>query len=483
MVIQQQKEAISNIIFDTLHEIEGVISSTIVGSFNDRNDLLVISDIDTIVIVDELSESLFNHCVNKIKAIPGSELGFPDREVYVNSTFGPLKFDTPQNIVIHLMIYDLSQHRQHVIKSPFTCFDWERSKLNSGPSLKEVYPVLSLRPQDFSAARRGLLDYLKDLERGAVSYRQYAFSDDQVQELTLDHQLDERHKGEYAFHIVKNCVSNYLKLVTGKNQLYLGDKLYQLWRKHLPKCAHFIDFFESISKIKLNRDHDFPEETIDRVKEFLLDFQKQLEHDEEKAIHACLIRHDKTAENDGRFLGQKSNPSILEQPQPFEHSSPQVFHQYFSSPLKRCLETTTALFPNAHIKKDSRLLEIDYGNMDGFDIHKLKGLHPNMIEAWSKGEDPPFPQGESQADVYERLMSFLKEMVLASSKDSFICTHNVVMRCLLGHVLNIPMRLWFKIPVEHIEPHHFCILDGQLIPRICKEQLTKIGDAVSDYRL
>ena len=234
--IAEHKEKISNLLFDTLEGIEGVISTTIVGSFNDRQELLVISDIDTIVIVEKLDEKIFNQCVNSIASLSGEAFGFSDREVYVNSTFGPLKFDTDKNIVVHLMIYDLEGHRNHVIKSPFTCFDWERSQMNRGASLKELYPVQKLQPDDFSGMRRGIQNYLEDLDRGSISYREYQFEQGVTKEVTLDHQLDSRHQGEYAFHIVKNLVINYCKLVEQKNLFFNDEILIEKWELHLPLC-------------------------------------------------------------------------------------------------------------------------------------------------------------------------------------------------------------------------------------------------------
>ena len=39
------------------------------------------------------------------------------------------------------MYYDIEAHKNHVIESPFTCYDWERSKSYIGKSLREIYPV------------------------------------------------------------------------------------------------------------------------------------------------------------------------------------------------------------------------------------------------------------------------------------------------------------------------------------------------------
>ena len=37
--------------------------------------------------------------------------------------------------------------------------------------------------------------------------------------------LDERHRGEYAYHIVRNLIHNGLKLIYDENQLYSQAKL------------------------------------------------------------------------------------------------------------------------------------------------------------------------------------------------------------------------------------------------------------------
>ena len=93
----------------------------------------------------------------------------------INSSFGPIKFYKENTIVFHLMIYDLKSHIDHTIKSPFTCYDWERSKVYLGKSLRELSPVFNLQFRDFSEARRGVFEYLKDLSKNKISYREYSF--------------------------------------------------------------------------------------------------------------------------------------------------------------------------------------------------------------------------------------------------------------------------------------------------------------------
>ena len=61
------------------------------------------------------------------------------------------------------MVYDTLNHKKHVLKSPFTCFDWERTSFYEGKKLTDIYPVLKLQLCDFINSRRGTNNFIKDL--------------------------------------------------------------------------------------------------------------------------------------------------------------------------------------------------------------------------------------------------------------------------------------------------------------------------------
>ena len=151
-------------LFEKLGRIQDVVSVTIVGSFVEREDLTGISDIDTVVICKSLNKKLFDTCIDAVNSIDLNECGLVNYTLKINPTFGPLKFDQPNLAVIHLMIYDINAHRKHVLASPFTCFDWERSQTVLGVTLKRIFPVGVLQNRDFLEVRRSLDNYLDDLK-------------------------------------------------------------------------------------------------------------------------------------------------------------------------------------------------------------------------------------------------------------------------------------------------------------------------------
>lgn len=473
--IEDYRKVISDKLFEVITNVQGVLSVTIVGSFSDHDDLSTISDIDTIVICEELTQDLYEKCVNNVRNLTGEELGFSGRSVYTNPTLGPLKFDTKSLIVVHLMIYDIEGHRRHVLESPFTCYDWERSDLHTGPLLKEIYPVLKLQPRDYLQARRGLRNYIEDIGQGVISYRRYNFENGKVKEVLEHKRLDSRHRGEYAFHIVKSLVANYCKLVIKDNTFLNDDELIENWRRFLPGCAYFIPYFKQLSEIKRKRKLRFPSDTIAKVKDFVLQFEKQFTKYWQHCPTLQFTRHAPTAFNDESFLGQGRDPAITKEVKihPLERSVGQVF----CSPLKRAVQTARCLAPKAIFIKDPRLLEIQYGRAEGLTYAELKKKFPEMAISWKKGEDPCFPEGENTAMVCRRLKSFLNEQ--RYNQDScLVVTHNVVLRCLIGYLYGIPQEKWCRLKVPHLELIEVLNREKDLYPNFSTEIKTVLTDSL-----
>src|SRR6266542_5516060 len=85
-----RREGIAGRIHDALGRVEGICSVTVVGSAADGEDPSRIGDIDTVVVFDRLTPSRFADAVSAVGALSGEALGFPDRQVRVNTTLGPL---------------------------------------------------------------------------------------------------------------------------------------------------------------------------------------------------------------------------------------------------------------------------------------------------------------------------------------------------------------------------------------------------------
>lgn len=475
MKISLIKKEIKNQLFESLFTLDDVISVTLVGSFVDKNDLSGISDIDTVVICNELNENLFNKCIKSVKKINLNKCGLNTYSIKINTTFGPLKFDEKNIVVIHLMIYDVSSHIKHVTSSPFTCFDWERSKENIGLNLKNIYPVGVLQFRDFMSTRRSLDNYLHNLNNGEISFREYSFKNKTISEIKKHKLLDNRHKGEFAYHIIKHLITNYKKLCKANNVSLSDDFILKEIKTFFPKNLNSINKFKKIAKIKSKRGKIFPEYTIDFTRKFINNFEKTIFNDWENAISIFFIRHYKTELNDGSFLGQGRNPSIKNTRKKIKLDE---IDNIYCSPMSRTIETAKKVSKKNNIIKDQRLNEIDYGMAEGLQYKELRIKFPDIIKKWDKGEDPHFPNGENTHDVSTRLTSFLvyltNEIKKKKSKRICIITHNVVLKCLLGRFLKINEKDWYKLMIPHGVPLEFILKDEYYYPNIDRTILYNI---------
>tara|TARA_B100001248_G_scaffold104466_1_gene77861 strand:- start:2682 stop:4145 length:1464 start_codon:yes stop_codon:yes gene_type:complete len=472
------KESLKSKIFDKILEIDEIISITIVGSFIDKDDLSGISDIDIVVICNILNEKIFNKCINSFNELDLDECGLKDYGLKINSTFGPLKFDRPNTVVLHLMIYDIRGHQNHVNESPFTCYDWERSNDFVGLHLREVFPVRKIQIRDFKEARRSTENYLADLKNNTISFRKYEFDRNKAIQVKKNMPMNPKHKGEYAYHIIKNLICNYIKFRLNINQLiskgeintFLLSSLNEQNRKyHSEKFMH-------ISKIKERRQDNFPDDITEWAEEFINEFKTTFLKKWENAVKIIFFRHFKTSYNDGSYLGQSRNPSIDYQTKyQHEFKEPNVI---YTSPLKRCVQSANIIYKNPNLIYDDRLLEFDYGDAEGMKYRELSNQYPDIILEWENGKDPHFPKGENTSQVLSRLISFLDELSKTVNKSHVdkvsIFTHNGILRCLIGKFFQFEKKDWFKISIPHGVPIEFLYFNGQYHPNISKNILPKI---------
>ena len=131
--------------------------------------------------------------------------------------------------MLHLMVYTAEGHRDHVLNSPFTCFDWLRSPLWRRAALGDIFPVFGLQPRHFFSRRRGVHDYLRDLQRQAITYRELSFDgagrEGDYCEIKRQQPMGVRDRHEFAYHVMRFLMQNFLKLVDRRNEVLEGEAL------------------------------------------------------------------------------------------------------------------------------------------------------------------------------------------------------------------------------------------------------------------
>ena len=469
-----QRHSAREALIGALAPLDGVRSVRFVGSYWEPDATVAPGDVDVVVILSALTRPRFEACVAAVRAIDGRVFGLPGVPVRINHTLGPQKLGAGNEIVVHLMIYDVASHRAHVLASPFTCLDWERVDHGYGPSLRETFPVSPIAPPALLDARRGVANYLHDLNAGTVSVRAYAWhSDDTVSMEVQQVALDPRNRGEYAVHVVKHLLTNLAKVLTGRNVPLSDDALAAAWAQWLPDSAGRCPEYLAMLATKRAGAAEYSSRTLGLAIEFAEEFTAAIARIIATLPRIVWMRHAATARNDGTFLGQGRDPSVADAAGISPMSG--QWDRVRSSPARRALQTAERVVPALPVTHDPRLVEIDYGAAEGLTFEELSRQFPAVVRAWQTGHDAPFPGGECHADVLARLDAAIRDL-LPLRGHSLVVTHNVVLRTLLGSRLDIPRRHWHRIAVGHVEPIETFVIGDRLVPSLTPARLGAIVD-------
>jgi broad specificity phosphatase PhoE len=451
-------------VWDAVHSaadrLRYVASTTLAGSFAETGDPAGTADIDVIVLVDRLDAVRFEELKNAFADAVRPPLAAAGFDLVVNPTLGPLKLDTPGVAVLHLMVYTLAGHVEHAIQSPFTCLDWQRATHVHKRSLADVYPVFGLQPRHFFSARRSAAEYLRDYRAGVVSYREWACDDAGCREVPTSKPMAPRDRHEFAYHVLKFLTGNLLKLVTRENRAFAGTDLLDRYFALFPDGRdRFGPLFLDLTKRKAGREFTVPIADLDAgLEAFVAAFERQFRHEfHATATRHLVFRHASTPLNNrpGKeriFLG-RSNPDIIpvEPPAALVEAMTEIRPaRGFVSPANRCRQSY-ALLGAPPPSEDDRLWEIDYGEFEGHSIAEAEVKFPAVFAAWQRGEDPRFPGGENMAAVRDRILRFADERFTAAG-NTVTCTHNGVLRALVGSTLGVPIEKWVKLVFPHLGP-------------------------------
>lgn len=109
----------------------------------------------------------------------------------------------------------------------------------------------------------------------------------------------------------------------------------------------------------------------------------------------------------------------------------------WSSTLRRSRETATLVFPNREIRSDPRLIELNFGRVEGLTHEEAEEKLGSSYREWvrSPAEGAP-PGGESMLELRERLLDWLAE--LRGRNMHVVVTHLVPIKTLMSVALQVP---------------------------------------------
>lgn len=169
-----------------------------------------------------------------------------------------------------------------------------------------------------------------------------------------------------------------------------------------------------------------------------------------------LVRHGQSKANEGGYLaGVTDVPLSSLGEKQAKAASEYILNKYtvdviYSSPLERACNTVKGVADalNLPIIKDDKLMELDFGDLEGLTLEDIKINHDNEYSRWAKDPGVFVPQGgEPMTHLQERVVEKLKEIAeIEGEKTVLIGSHSSVIRALQCYVQKLPLTKMKNTP-------------------------------------
>ncbi|MBW8016166.1 MAG: alpha-ribazole phosphatase [Planctomycetes bacterium] len=169
-----------------------------------------------------------------------------------------------------------------------------------------------------------------------------------------------------------------------------------------------------------------------------------------------LVRHGVTALNEQRRYCGINNVGLAEKGLKQAQLVGQLFiksnvSSAFTSPLKRCLETSNAISLSHDIPTEplAGLSEIDFGLWEGLTFEDIQATYPDQLKEWfANPESFTFPEGESVCGFRKRVLGALEE-IIQQRENCLIVAHGGSLRVIICHLCGWPVESMHSFELGH----------------------------------
>ncbi len=184
-----------------------------------------------------------------------------------------------------------------------------------------------------------------------------------------------------------------------------------------------------------------------------------------------LARHGETEWNVGEIYRGRIDISLdevgLEQAELLgKYLSDLKLDALYSSPLRRALDTanTIARYQEVDVEVANGLVDFDYGEWQGLPDIEVRRLYPALHIEWqSNPHMVKMPNGESLADVRERAIAVVDDVVSRCKGSVVLVSHRVVNKVLICCLLGLDNSHFWNIKQDVCGITTFSYSDGRFI--------------------
>ncbi len=168
-----------------------------------------------------------------------------------------------------------------------------------------------------------------------------------------------------------------------------------------------------------------------------------------------LIRHGETEANkDDVFRGRNEvalNANGVAQARDTKgYFDGMSIDRVISSPSQRARKTAEILFPHQAFQVEPLLENLDMGSWSGQPKKRFREQHPELWHQWvTRPENLLFEGGESLADVYRRVQTFLAGLETVDFEKMAIVSHRGVLKTLIAAAIDLRENYYWRFHLDN----------------------------------
>jgi broad specificity phosphatase PhoE len=172
-------------------------------------------------------------------------------------------------------------------------------------------------------------------------------------------------------------------------------------------------------------------------------------------VRLLLLRHGHTTAEAGTLVGSRDDPGLSDEGRDQARAAAAVlrgrrFGAVVCSPLRRARETAALAVPDASLRIDPRIQELDWGDITGFTFAQVEERFPEVAAAWVRDGWPAPPGGEHPTALWRRTAAAVLEIHDAGvDGDVLLVCHGGVIRALVGAARGLGVGDAWRVRTPH----------------------------------
>lgn len=174
-------------------------------------------------------------------------------------------------------------------------------------------------------------------------------------------------------------------------------------------------------------------------------------------MNIYLLRHGETESNNKKVYYGKLDVELNQRGKAQSEAAGSKlkgikFNKVYTSTMKRAVQTAQVAVKNKECEfiKDERINETNLGVFEGKNYEENQRDYPEEWKKWTENwKSYAPPKGESYIEFYNRIKSFIEDIIKQDDENILIVTHGGVIKSIYAYILGENLDLFWKFGTKN----------------------------------